>query len=249
MAYRLRFGSYDFPATMRPAGESSDFDTAAQSLPRRAGARTQTPRRTPTSLVVRGELTGATAADLATAHQALKAAVFAGKADLWYGTDAAFFKGASLRSFSTDYKDGITFGVLANYSITFEAADYPEAFDATTTTTAVSTGSSTLTPGGDAETLPIWSFTLSSAGAGEIQLANAATGETLRIIVPSGATSGQVITVNRDTGVATLAGVSTPSLLRGRIPALRGGVANNLTLTLTTVTISAASVDYQSRWK
>lgn len=249
MAYRLRFGSYDFPATMRPAGESSDFDTAAQALPRRAGSRTQTPRRTPTSLVVRGELTGATAADLATAHQALKAAVYAGKADLWYGTDATFFKGAALRSFSTDYKDGITFGVLASYSITFEAADYPEAFSATTTTSAVSTGSSTLTPGGDAETLPIWSFTLSSNGAGTIELANSTTGETLRISVPSGATSGQVITVNRDTGVATLAGVSTPSMLRGRIPALKGGVVNNLTLTLTTVTLSAASVDYQARWK
>ena len=249
MAYRRRFSSHDSPATMRPAGESSELDTAAVALPRRAGSRTQTPRRTPTSLTVRGELTGATAADLATAHQALKTAVFAGKADLWYGTDETFFKDAALRSFSTDYKDGVTFGVLASYSLTFEAADYPEAFAATTTTTAVSTGASTLTPGGDAETLPSWSFTLSSSGAGTIQLANAATGETLRISVPAGATSGQVIVVNRDTGVATLAGVAVPSMIRGRIPALLGGIANALTLTLTTVTISAASVSYQARWK
>ncbi len=137
MAYLLQFGTYVFPNTIRPSDESSGHDTAPQPLPRRSGALTQIGRREPTILQLRGDLTAATPDALDALEMALKAACYNGKQDLYFGRDDRFYKDAQLKSFSTSTMEGLTYGVIGTYAITFEAADYPEAFDANTLTVLV----------------------------------------------------------------------------------------------------------------
>jgi hypothetical protein len=135
--YLLAFGSYQFPSTIRPSEESSGQDIAAQPLPRRSGSLTQVGRREPTTLQLQGELTAATRDDLDALEIALKTACYNGKQDLYFGRDDRFYKDAQLTRFSSSYQEGHTFGVIGFYAITFEAADYPEAFDANTLTVVI----------------------------------------------------------------------------------------------------------------
>lgn len=255
MAYQLSFGSYTFPDTLLPAAESSAQDLAAQQRPRAAGAIAQTGRREKTLLSVRGTIKGDSLTDLASKHQALKAAVFAGKQTLYWGRDDRYYKHVQLTSFGTDYGGGHLFGLLANYTLSFEANDYPEAWSTTLTTQGLSTGTGGTTaysPLGDATALPTWSFTLGNApGVGStLALSNLRTGEAALLDV-SGLASGNVVTLTRDGYLVAVGGVATPGILRGRIPTLLpdAAVANNLVVTPSGVTLSDASVSYYARWK
>jgi len=255
MNYQLSFGSYTFPATLMPASEASAQDLAAQQRPRASGAITQIGRREKTLLSIRGAIKGDTPTDLASKHQALKAAVYNGKQPLFFGRDDRYFKDAQLASFGSDYGGGPLFGLIANYSLTFEASDYPEAWDTSSTTVALSTGTGGTvahSPGGDSAALPVWTLTLGSAPSSTavIALTNLRTGEAAQLDV-SGLASGNILTLTRDGYRVAVGGTSTPGILRGRIPTLvpDGSGPNNLVLTPVGVTLSAASVTYYPRWK
>lgn len=247
MAYLLRFGSYDFPETLRPADENGGQDQADQPRPRGSGSVTQEGRREKTILQVRGELTADTPDELDALHQALKAACYAGKQDLYLGRDDRYYKDAQLKSFGTTYNEGLTYGVWAAYSLTFEAAAHPEAFDAlgSITTTLSATGG-TVTNEGDAPTLPTWTITLGGAGSGPITLTNSTTGETATL---SGALSGgDVIALSRDGYTVTRNNVAEFGLMDGRIPRLAAG-NNVVALTASGgVTVAALAVAYTPRF-
>ena len=256
MAYLLKFGNYTFPLTLLPAGESSAQDLATQQRPRAPGGITQDGRREKTLLSIRGQLKGDTLADLTAKHQALKAAIYAGKQKLYFGLDDRYYKDAQIGPFGTDYSGGHFFGLLANYTMSFEAADYPSSFATALTTQALSTGAGgtvAYSPLGDSVALPTWSLTLGSApsgGGATIALDNLRTGESTRLDVTA-LSSADVITLNRDGYVVAVNGVVRPGILRGRIPTLLpdASVVNNLVLTAAGVTLSAASVSYYARWK
>lgn len=249
MAYRLRFGSFDFARTLRPADESSSQDTAAQSRPRASGSLTQIGRREPTILPIRGDLTAATPDALETLHEALKAAVYAGKADLWFGRDDLYYKSAQLKSFGTNYRDGLLHGLLASYSLVFEAADYPEPFAVNAITTASLLNVAAYVVMGDAPAAPTWTITVGAEGTGPITLTNAATGESCRLTKSTNFAAGAVIVLTRDGYTVTENGVATFGLLQGRIPSL---IAGNNTITWTaggTATIASVGVSYIPRYR
>ncbi len=248
MAYRLRFGAYDFPLTLRPAEEQGNQDLATQERPRGEGGISQVARRQGTTLPIRGELTAPDADTLNTMHRALKSAVYSGKQQLWFGRDDCYYRDAQLKSFSTSYDEGKLYGLWAAYSLTFEANDYPLAFDVAPQTLPLGAGASpyTITPVGNASVLPTWTINVNGGGTWPISLSNQATGESCSLIGTFAA--GDVIVLTRNGYTVTRNGGAEFGLLSGRIPTLIPG-PNVVSLTAGGgVTLAAGSVSYTARW-
>lgn len=246
--YRLRFGAYDFPLTLRPAEEQGSQDLGAQERPRAEGAVSQVARRQSTTLQIRGELTAPDADTLYALHLALKAAVYAGKQSLWFGRDDRYYRDVQLSSFGTTYEDGKMYGLWAAYSLTFVASDYPLAFDVTPQTLALGVGASsyTVTPTGNASVLPTWTINVSAGGTWPIGLSNQTTGESCQLFGTFA--TGDVIVLARDGYRVTRNGATEFGLLSGRIPTLMQG-PNVVSLTAGGgVTLGNASVAYTPRY-
>ena len=245
MAYRLRFGSYDFPGTMRPNGGDAPVDLAEQERPRADGSITQTGRRKSRSITLRGSITAGDADALQVIYDAMRAACSIGTvASLWFGRDDRYAK-AQVESWTDDTEDGMFYGVVVNISIAFRLAD-PWWYATAATTTALTTTGGTVTPGGNGPASPAWTVTIGTGGTGTVTLTNSTTGETATL---SGTfAGGDVIVIDRAAYTVTLNGVAAFGLLGGRIPSLAAG-ANTIAASASTVTISALSCAYTARYE
>lgn len=247
--YKLSFGSYVFPATVRPDGGSADVDLAEQELPRQDGSVTQVGRAKSRLLQVRGDLYGDTPAQLWAALDSLRAACALGtSARLFFGRDDRYYD-AQVETFADSYTEGLLWGSVATVAIGFRAARPYALATAPDTINFPANGSPwTLDPSGDsnAGALPAWTLTIGTAGTGPLTLSNQTTGEVCSLAGPFAA--GDVILLNRDGYTVTLNGAPNFGLLSGRIPRLVPGT-NTLSLTAGgTATVSAFSVTYTPRW-
>lgn len=249
--YLFRFGTYSFPRTFRPSDDSFQYDTAPQARPRAAGATTQIGRREPTILTLRGELGGSGVSfdQLTTLETELKCALGSGKQNLYFGRDDRYYRDAQVKSVSNSSMEGQTFGVISFWSISFEAADFPEPFATDGTETDLFANGGTVTNTGSADALPAWTITIGSTGTGPLTLTNAATGESATIgDANTTLTSGDVIVLDRDGYAVTNNDAAQFGLFDGRIPRLLTG-DNDITLTAGgTATASALSVAYTPRF-
>lgn len=249
MAYRLRIGSYDFPATLRPASSPAERDVAEQERPREEGSILGAPRDKSRVFQVRGSITAASPDALDTLCRAIKKACYGG-GSLWFGRDDRYLPNAVCTSFAGDHEDGLLYGLITNLSIGFTAERPFEVAISATTVTLATTGG-TVADSGDAPALPSWNITINAAGSGPLTLENSTTGETATIGTSSTSfTAGQVIVLNRDGNTVTRGGAAEPGLLSAasRIPKLNAG---NNTITLTaggTATISAFSATFTPRY-
>lgn len=222
MGYLLKFGDYTLPSTLRPESERGGNDTAPVDRPRAPGAATQIGRRTPTLLQVVGEMLGASQALLDAKEAALKAALFRGKQNLYFGRDDFYYRDAQMKSFSCSYQEGKTFGVVGFYSITFEAADYPSPFAATASTVILTGGEGEVPYAGGIDAFPLWTIEIDDPGTGPITLTNLATAETATLTGTFG--GGDVIALNRDGYQVLLNEEENFALFEGIIPKLIPGV-------------------------
>ena len=244
----IRFAGFDLPATIRPSEESLSLDTATQARPRASGSVSQKGRREVTSLTAVGSLTADYPEDLDALVQALKAKVSSGYGDLYFGRDDRYYKLAQCRTFSHSTADGITFGAVADIRLTFEAADFPEAFGVTVKTPALSAGGGTITVLGDAAALPTWTITVGTGGTGTIILTNSTTGETAVLERTGGFLAGDILTLTRDGYLVKRNGVAEFGLLKLRIPTVQPG-ANVISITHTgAVTAQSAAISYIPRF-
>jgi phage-related protein len=245
MAYKLAFGGFTFPATMRPNGSDSPIDLAEQERPRADGSITQTGRRKSRLVTIRGSITAADPDTLQATSDAMRAAIAPGNpGQLWLGRDDRYAN-AQVETWSDDTEDGMYFGVVVNISIGFRLAD-PFWYAASATTDALATAGGTVTTGANAPASPAWSVTIGTGGTGTVTLTNSTTGETAML---SGTfTAGDVIVIDRSAYTVTLNGASAFGLLSGRIPSLAAG-ANTITASASTVTISALSTTYIARYE
>jgi phage-related protein len=249
MAYLLQFNGYTLPSTLMPNGGQRQSDLGDQELPRADGASVQPARRRSRPLSVQGSITAATADALESILDDLESACQTpdGPAQLFFGRDDRYYL-AQVQQYSAAYSEGLTWGLFATVQIGF-FAQQPDAYGITPVTASVSTSASSLTPLGDAPTLPAWTITIGSAGTGPITLTNSTTLETCTLTPVSGSFgAGDVLALARDGYTVTQNGAAAFGLLGGRMPRLMPG-ANSLSLTAGgTATISSASVTYTPRW-
>ncbi len=248
-SYKLSFGDYLFPATVRPAGGSADTDIAEQELPRQDGSVTQVGRAKSRTLTLRGDIAGETAAELWAGLDALRGCCARGTVGkLFYGRDDRYYN-AQVESYAEDYTEGLLWGVVASLSITFKAPSPFALALAPDTVLFPANGSPwTLGPDGDANVrvLPAWKLTIGQAGTGPIVLTNAATLESASLAGPFAA--GDVIVLTRDGYTVTRNGFAQFGLLSGRIPLIVPGV-NSISLVASgTATVTAFSATYTPRW-
>lgn len=245
MAYKLAFGSYAFPGTMRPNGGDGPVDLAEQERPRADGSVTQAGRRKSRLVTVRGSITAADPDSLQEAFDAMRSACAPGTpGQLWLGRDDRYAN-AQVETWSDDTEDGMYFGVVVNVSIGFRMAD-PFWYGASAMTTTLDVTGGTVTAGANAPASPAWSMTIGSGGTGAVTLSNTTTGETATL---SGTFApGDAIAIDRQAYTVTLNGVAAFGLLGGRIPSLAAG-ANTIAASATVVTLSALSCAYTARWE
>lgn len=222
MGYLVRFGDYTFPSSIRPESERGGNDTAPVDRPRAPGAATQIGRRTPTLLQLVGELYAPTAAQLDVKEAALKAALFRGKQNLYFGRDDFYYRDAQMKSVSVSYQEGKTFGVVGFYSITFEAADFPSPFAATSSTMIITGGEGEVPYSGVIDAFPLWTIEVDEPGTGPITLTNLATAEVATLSGSFG--GGDVIALARDGYRVLLNDEKNFGIFNGIIPKLIPGV-------------------------
>jgi len=245
MAYLLKYNDVTLPATMRPNGGESPIDLGESERPRADGSIIQPGRRKSWLLTVKGDITADTMDDLNTAVDALRASLAPAQGGiLYFGRDDRYAVGQT-ETFTYDTADGMWWGVVATISIGFRI---PNPFWLATgpTTDALTDAGGTVTPAGDAPTLPAWSITIGTGGAGTVTLTNSTTGETATL---SGTfAGGDVIVASRSGYTVTWNGTPAFGLLSGRIPMLLKG-ANVIVASAVTVTIADLSVGYTAQWE
>ncbi len=255
--YKLSFGNYVFPATLRPDGGSVDVDLGESELPRQDGSVTQVGRTKSRTLKITGDIQGDTPGELWTGLDLLRGCCARGTAGkLYFGRDDRFYN-AQVESYSEAYTDGLLWGSVATLSIGFKAASPFALANAPDTVNFPAGGSPSgstpvetwiIDPDGDANVrvLPAWSITIGAAGTGPLTLSNAATLEACTLSGPFAA--GDVIVLTRDGYTVTQNGLPNFALLSGRIPMI---VPDPNTISLTaggTSTVSAFSATYTPRW-
>lgn len=242
-AYRLRFGSYDLPQTLRPAGVSGDRDLGQVERPRADGALLQVGRKRARRWRVVGDLTATTPDGLDTLHQELCAALFAGPASLYFGRDDRFVPHAQLESFATDYEEGRLYGSLASYVLTFTA---PDPFEVAAQQSVALSTSGTMTPQGNAPALPTWRVLIASTASGSFTLTNTTTGESCT--VAGSFTSGDQVDLIRDGYEVAKNSVSAFGLLTGKIPRLVPG-SNGYSISSSGISLTSLTCLYYPRWQ
>ncbi|BDI27982.1 hypothetical protein CCAX7_000330 [Capsulimonas corticalis] len=243
MSYLLQYGGYTFPGTMRPAGGEAPADLAEQERPRADGSSTQIARQKSRILTIRGEITAADADSLNVIYEAMRAACAPGQvAALYHGRDDRYVM-AQAEGWTTDYSDGMLYGVVTAIAITFRAKD-PAWFDATATTPTLSSAGGTIVNAGTAPSKPVWTITIGTGGTGSVTLTNSTTGETATIIGTF--TSGDVIVIDRAAYTVKLNGVANFGLLTGRIPEIGVG-SNTIAPSASTVSIASLACSYTAR--
>jgi hypothetical protein len=262
VAYLLKFGDYVFPTTLMPSDVGGTQHRAAQMRPRASGAISQIARREESTVMIEGALTAATPDDLAALVAGLRAAVYNGKQQFFFGADDRYFRDAQLQNYHETDMQGRTHGLVYDISMQFVAADYPEQFAVAASTPALAAaGVTNVAVDGDTPSLPLWTITIAGAGTGPLTLTNASTSES-SILTPGagGFAAGDVITLDRDTYQVKLNGVANFGLLNCLIPTLdptkgtgvvsgRGGT-NALSLTAAgTATVASFQVSYQARFR
>jgi phage-related protein len=240
--------------TLRSDGIDAPSELAEQEVPRRQGSVVQAARKKSRVLKVVGQVGGGacTPDQLQIVLDAIRGATSleTGPQRLFAGRDDRFWL-AQRESYSESYQDGMMFGALADISMSFRAAD-PDAYGCTSgvliteTPTLGTSGSTNITPVGDSTAHPLWILTINATATGTVVLANALTGESCTV---SGSfTAGDVITL--DSREATYGayknGTVDYGIFSGPIPRLWPGV-NGISVTLTTLALSAASVSYSPR--
>ncbi len=247
MAYRLRFGSYDFPATLMPARIDSPGDISEQERPRADGSTQQSLRRRSRSLSVEGAITGTSADAIQSALDALKTNVLnAGQQELWFGRDDRYIN-AQCVSLTDDFNGGTFYGNLVQVSLGFKASD-PYFYATLTSSASLSDGSNTVANSGEANALPSWTVTIGSAGTGPITLTNATTGESAVIGAGYSFSNGDVVVLSKSGYTVTLNGAAAFGLLSGQIPGLASG-SNAVTLAAGgTATVGSGAVSWTDRW-
>jgi len=251
--YRLRFGSYDLPTTLRPAGQDLPYTDGATARLREPGSVTRTPRLQEITLAVQGEFVGDTLNDFLAQRDAIIGNC-QGKADLWYGRDDRYYKNAQLDRASLGVPDdGVLYGVNATVTFNFVSREYPEAFSVNTASVTLTASGGTVPGQGDlgSKARPTWTITVGTGGTGSLVLTNTTTGEVCIIAKPTGNfASGDVITLDRDTATAKLNGVIVLGLYDRRIPSIQGGINNIITLASSgTASPSALSLVYPPRYR
>lgn len=255
-SWKLNFNGYDLPNGFYPVSDEGEEDIAAQELPRRPGAITQTGRVRPCQLSIMGGW-GATDLPSWNAQRDALVANLTGTGDLYLGRDDLYFKSAQyLHDIVSTQENGRLWAVQGQLQVVFQAALYPEMFDTVSNTPTLTTTGGTInysSTQGSADTWPTWSVTVNAGGTGKITLANTTTGETCILAKPDGTNfaSSDVIVVCGLPGamVATLNGMTLPGLFDRRIPHLKKG--NNV-ITLSdsgTLTLSSLTCSYPGRWK
>lgn len=247
--YRLSFGNYVFPNTLRPDGGESDVDLGESELPRQDGSVVQVGRMKSRTLKVTGDIEGDTADALWAGLDLLRGCCAkGGVGKLYFGRDDRYYN-AQVETYSESYTEGMLFGVVASLSIGFKAAQ-PFALANAPDTVAFAAGGSpwNLDPDGDANVrvLPAWFLTIGAAGTGPLTLTNAATLETCSLAGPFAA--GDVVVLTRDGYTVTQNGLPSFSLLSGRIPMIVPG-GNSISLIAGgTATVSDFHATYTPRW-
>lgn len=245
MAYRLRFGSFDFPGTIRPNGTDAPVDLGEQERPRGDGSVTQPGRRKSRSVTLRGSITATSADNLQAVYDGMRAACSIGvKGALWFGRDDRYAN-AQVESWTDDTEDGMLYGVVVNIQVGFRLAD-PWWYATSATTATLTTSGGTVTPGGNGPAAPAWSITIGTGGTGTVTLTNSTTGEAATLTGTF--ISGDIIVIDRANYTVSINGVAAFGLLGGRIPTLAAG-ANTIAASATTVTISALSCVFTARYE
>ena len=243
-SYKMQFGSYVFPATIRPDGSSPSMELAEQERPRAPGATYQTGRLKSLVLSCRGELSDPDPATLLALYDDFKAGVSAGVQQLWMGRDDRYWL-AQIEGITDSATDGQTWGSFIAVAANFRASD-PQAWAATSTTVTGLGAGGTVTTVGSGVMQPAWSVTIGTSGVNVVTLANTTTGEVAT--VTGTFASGDVIILDRSGVLMTVTWNGTPSfgIFDGIIPQLVAG-ANTITCgaTLGTVTMS---VTYTERF-
>lgn len=252
--YLLQFGGYVLPTTIRYDGQKATLDLAEVELPRRAGAASQVGRMQPVTINVRGSLSSDTPSDLLALWGTVKANLITGYEKLFAGRDDRYFI-AQVESITDSSKDGRAYGTMMDVAITFKADD-PFAYDVAGIQTynfPDPIGAGTVPNDGTAdETLPVWTISGISAGAGTVTLTNVTTGESCTL---SGTFAvGDTIVLNRGWD-ATLGrdytvkwnGTDQFGLLSGQIPMLVPG-ANEIAVSSTAVAVASVSCQWINRY-
>jgi hypothetical protein len=257
--YRLRFGTYDLPRSCRPAEDApGSIETGRVARLRAPGSVTKEGRPGPRLLTVRGEWVSPEVGSLdgfIEVADELIARCGDGKQDLWFGRDDRYYKNAQLLTPGLSYpKDGVTYGVFGVVTLTFEAADYPEAFGTVAHAPALASNGGTFTAQGDAPALalPTYTITINAGGSGPLTLTSTTTGEFCTVARPGGAAfvGGDVIVLDRDGCTATLNGVAIVGLWDRRIPHIACGRSNTITLASAgTATVASLAVSYPPRYR
>lgn len=251
---RTATGIAGVTCTLNNDGDDAPADLAEQEVPRRQGSVVQAARKKSRIIKIVGELGGSASQDqLQTAIDTLRAAVMGltGPQELFAGRDDRYWL-AQCESFTESYGQGKFYGTMASVQISFRAAD-PDAYAAsagspvTDTATLSTSGTTNVTPAGTSATHPVWSLTINASATGTIVLANALSGESCTVSATFA--SGDVITL--DSREATYGayknGTVNYGLFTGPVPRLWPG-SNAISLTLTTLALSAASASYAPRY-
>jgi len=254
--YKLSFGAFDLPRTFRPVDEPLSASTGQTERLRAPGSVAQAARLQARSLTVMGEFTGIDLDAFLAVRDEVVSRCSDGPQDLFFGRDDRFYRGAQLVSSGVSYpEDGVLYGVYGVISLSFECAD-PEAFSVSAHAPALGAGGGTFLALGQspALALPTWTITIGAGGSGPLRLANATTGEFCTVQKPGGAAfvGGEVITLDRDGAKGAVNGVSVSGLWDRKIPRLKCGQANTITLApqgAATATAASLACSYRPRYR
>jgi hypothetical protein len=243
---------------LRPDGIEMAADLAEQEVPRRQGSVVQAARKKSRVIKIVGQVGGATCTrdQIQTVLDAILQATGpeSGPQALYAGRDDRFWL-AQREACTIAWSDGLAYGVMADVSLAFRAAD-PDAYassglpglgQVTDALALGASGSTNVTPAGDSTAHPVWSLTIATAASGSITLGNALTGETA--IVSGAFHAGDVVTLDsrESTYGASLNGAVDYGIFSGPIPRLWPGV-NAVTISLAGLSLSSASLAYCPRY-
>ena len=248
MAYVLKFGSYTLPATFAPRSDNRQAIAQASQLPRMDGGTVSTRRLTPKSMSVQGGISSSFGNSAIQTQVDTMLTSLQGIQDLYLLRDDRYYRNATMANYSVDYdQNSVTRYAMMN--LEFRTGD-PFQYSTTLTSaaagaTAVSPINKTLTPTGNAPSLPKFTITATSATSVAITLTNSTTGETCTLTGTVPLSSD--IVVDSLLKTVTISGVDYMSLFEGVFPTLAVG-SNSVVVSWTGGGSYAVASEYRNRW-
>lgn len=243
----LKYGNYTLPETITIRQDDYAWVVSRAKLPRAAGSVTLPgilnekkfrleggifrPLGTNTAHYLRGQV------------DAIRAAFAVN--DKFYLDLDRYYENCHVENFAHNY-DG-----NSQFRMCFMAADIitgdPFAWETAINTTNLITSLDLVTVGGNAPSLPKFSFTVSTSGTVNALIINNNTGEAFTL--NGSVNNGDIILIDSFAQTVTISGVDRMDLFDGLWVSLQSGVVNNFTISLTGVpTFSAQSITWQNRW-